>query len=174
MDASNIKRIDRMTLTLPSDREIVLTRVFEAPRSLVFEAWTKPEHMMHWYGCWAATLATCAIDLRVGGAYRFAMRMSDGAMHTLQGVYREVVPPARLVYTETYVGESFTSNEALVTVTFAEKDGRTTFTGRTLHASRADRDAHLNAGMESGAAQTLDRLAEYLPTLNLQVVPRSA
>ncbi len=152
-------------LTLPSDREIVLTRVFNAPRRLVFEAWTRPEHVRQWYGCRIMTLLVCEIDLRVGGAYRYTMRAPDGVEHTMQGVYREIVPPARLVYTERYVTQGFTSNEALVTVIFAELDGMATLTSTVLHQSKADRDGHLGSGMETGAAEVYDRLAEHLVTM---------
>jgi uncharacterized protein YndB with AHSA1/START domain len=151
-----------MALTLPSDREIVLSRVFNAPRRLVFEAWTNPEHVRQWYGCSIMTMAICEIDLRVGGAYRYVMSSPDGVQHTMQGVYREIMPPARLVYTERYVTEGFVSNDALVTVLFAEHDGLTTLTSTILHQSKTDRDGHLGTGMESGAAETLDRLAALL------------
>jgi uncharacterized protein YndB with AHSA1/START domain len=154
-----------MTLTLPSDREIVLTRVFNAPRHLVFEAWTNPEHVKQWYGCSIMTLPICEIDLRVGGAYRYVMRAPDGADHTMRGVYREILPPDRLVYTEQYVAPGFTSNEALVTVIFAEHDGMTTLTSTVLHQSREDRDGHLKSGMETGAAAVYDRLAEHLTAM---------
>jgi uncharacterized protein YndB with AHSA1/START domain len=156
---------NRMTLLLPSDREIVLIRAFAAPRRLVFEAWTKPEHVKRWYGCRAFALTVCEIDLRVGGAYRYTMRAPDGVTHTMRGVYREIVPPGRLVYTEQYVTPGFTSNEALVTVIFAEHDGMTTLTSTVLHKSKEDRDGHLNSGVEAGAGETLDRLAELLATL---------
>ena len=116
---------DRITMILPSDREIVLTRVFDAPRRLVFEAWTKPEHVRRWYGCRAFEMTACEIDLRVGGAYRYTLRAPDGVTHTVQGVYREIVPPGRLVYTEQYVTAGFTSDTALVTVLLAEHDGMT-------------------------------------------------
>lgn len=154
-----------MTLTLPSDREIVLTRVFAAPHRLVFEAWTKPEHVKQWYGCGQVSLLACEIDLRVGGGYRYIMRAPDGADFTMQGVYREIAPPGRLVYTEQYVSRDVTSNEALVTIILAECDGMTTLTSTILHQSKADRDGHLGSGMERGAGQTLDRLAEHLATM---------
>jgi uncharacterized protein YndB with AHSA1/START domain len=157
--------VARMTLTLPSEREFALTRVFDAPRRLVFEAWTKPEHVRRWYGCEAFTLLVCDIDLRIGGAYRYTMRAPDGVDHTLQGVYREIAPPGRLVYTEGYVTKCFVSNEALMTVTFVEQGGRTTLTSTVLHQSVEDRDAHLKSGVERGAAETLDRLAAHLATM---------
>ena len=161
----SVKDIASMTLTLPSNREFALTRVFEAPRRLVFEAWTKPEHVQRWYGCEAYTLSICEIDLRVGGAYRYTMRAPDGVDRTMHGVYREIAPPERLVYTEGYVTKGFTSNDALVSVTFVEHAGRTTLTSTVLHQSMADRDAHLGSGVERGAAETLDRLAAHLATM---------
>lgn len=154
-----------LKITTPSDREIVLERSFDAPRRLVFAAMTDPKHVRNWYGCDAAVLAACEIDLRVGGAYRFTMRAPDGVHHTMQGTYREITPPDRIVFTEAYVTEGFTSEEALVTSVFAEKDGRTTLTVIVLHVSRANRDAHLNAGMETGAGAAYDRLAEHLATM---------
>lgn len=156
---------DVMTLTLPSDREIVLTRVFNAPRRVLFEAWTKPEHVKQWYGCSIMTLPICEIDLRVGGAYRYVMRDPGGVDHTMQGVYREITPPTRLVYTERYVTKGFTSNDALVTVIFAEHGGMTTLTSTILHQSKEDRDGHLSAGMEKGANEVYDRLAAHVATL---------
>jgi PhnB protein len=157
-----------MTLTLPSDREIVMTRVFNAPRDLVFKAWTRPEHVKHWYGCNDATLRSCEIDLRPGGAYKFVLH-AHGASHTMRGVYREVVRPNRLVYTEGYVTEGFASNEALVTVTFVEQEGKTTLTINILHQSPADRDGHIKSGMERGAAESLDRLDAHVGTMESPV-----
>jgi uncharacterized protein YndB with AHSA1/START domain len=154
-----------MTLTLPSDREIVLSRVFNAPRRLVFEAWTNSEHVKRWYGCSIMTLPVCEIDLRVGGAYRYVMRDPGGVNHTMQGVYREISPPVRLVYTERYITEGFASNDAIVTVLFAEHDGMTTLTSTILHQSKADRDAHLGIGMEKGAAEVYDRLAAHIAAM---------
>lgn len=151
-----------MILTLPSDREIVLSRVFNVPRRLVFEAWTNPEHVKQWYGCSMMMLLICEIDLRVGGVYRYVLRDAAGTQHATQGVYREITPPARLVYTEHYATAGFTSNDALVTVLFAEHDGMTTLTSTILHQSKADRDAQIATGMEGGAAETLDRLAALL------------
>jgi uncharacterized protein YndB with AHSA1/START domain len=154
-----------MTLTRTSDREFVLTRVFAAPSRLVFEAWTRPEHVRRWYGCSEATLTACEIDLRVGGSWRYAMRGPDGTSHTMTGVYREIDPPRRLVYTERYVTEGFTSNEALVTVLFAEHDGMTTLTSTVLHGSKEDCEGHLGSGMERGAAAVYDRLEALLRTM---------
>lgn len=157
-----LARNDAMTLTRTSDREFVLTRAFSAPCRLVFEAWTRPEHVRRWYGCSAMTLAVCEIDLSVGGTYRYVMRTPDGAEHTMTGVFREIVPPKRLVYTERYVTEGFASGEAQVTVIFAEHGGLTTLTSTVLHGSGEDCDRHLSAGVERGAAETYDRLEALL------------
>ncbi len=154
---------DSFALTTPSDRELVLTRVFDAPRLLVFEAWTKPEHLMRWYGCRITRLLACDIDLRPGGSYRFVMRIADGEQHTMSGVYREIVPPARLVYTERFNDNP--DKEALVTFTLSERNGRTTMTSTIRYRSAEDRDAVLKFGVEKGAVETLDRLEEYLPTM---------
>ena len=155
----------RMTLTLPSDREIMITREFDAPNRLVFAAWTEPEQLMQWYGCEHSTLVSCDIELRVGGSYRYVLRSPDGERHIMRGSYREVVRPERLVYTERYVGPQFESKESVVTVTFVERHGRTTLTSTSLYHSKDDRDRHLSMGVETGAAETLDRLATHLRTV---------
>jgi uncharacterized protein YndB with AHSA1/START domain len=142
-----------------------MRRVFNAPRGRVFDAWTKPEQVRHWYGCGALTLIECEIDLRVGGGYCYVLRGPDGANHGLEGTYREIVAPERLVYTERYVTQNFESNEALVTVTFTERHGKTTLTSLSVYPAREDRDAHLASGVEAGAALTLERLAEHLATM---------
>jgi uncharacterized protein YndB with AHSA1/START domain len=149
---------NRMVLSLPSNVEIVITRDFNAPCGKVFEAWTKPEQVRKWYGCGEMSLVTCEIDLRVGGVYRYVLVGPDGAEHAMTGEYLEIVRPSRLVYTERYVSEQYESDEAFVTVTFAEFDGRTTLTSTVLHKSAANRDRHLNSGVEKGARLTLDRL----------------
>jgi uncharacterized protein YndB with AHSA1/START domain len=151
------------TFTTPSDREIVMTRVFEAPRHLVFEAWTRPEHVNSWWGPRTTTLPVCEIDLRPGGAWRYVVRDTDGNEYGFRGVYREVEPPARLVYTDSFDG--MPGHESLVTITFDERDGRTTLTSTTLYQSVEDRDAVLEIGMTQGAAESMDRLAEHLQAL---------
>ena len=156
------KSSHEVTLTLPSDREMCFSRIFEWPRHLLFEAWTKPEHLRHWWGCSGSTLIVCQIDLRPGGAWRTVMRMPDGSEHPFKGVYREVVPPERLVYTECYDMPKIGSPEWLSTVTFEELDGKTKLTYSLLHRSTEARDGHLQAGMEPGMIQTLDRLAEHV------------
>jgi len=152
----------KLFVTTPSDREIVLRRTFDAPRALVFEAWTRAEHVRHWYGCAAFDLVVCEVDFKVGGHYRFTMRTPEGAEHTMTGVYREIVWPSRIVCTEHYETEGFRSEDAIVTIEFAESDGETTLTSTVLHPNRAQRDGHLNSGMEQGAGETYDRLADFI------------
>ncbi len=157
MTAAN--RIGETTFTTPSDREIVITRVFDASRDLVFEALTNSEHVPQWYGPRGWTLPVCDIDLRLGGAWRFVLRSPDGQEMGMRGVYQEITPPERLVSTESfddYPGES------LNTVVLSEDNGKTTIRTTVLYPSKEARDAVLESGMEDGAAQTYDRLAEYL------------
>ena len=151
------------TLTAPSDREIVITRVVAAPRGLVFEAYTNPEHPPHWMlGPEGWSMPVCEIDLRVGGTWRFVWRRSDGAEMEMRGVYQEIVPPERLVSTESWGGEW---PETLNTLLLSEEDGRTTITQRVLYPSKEARDAALKTGMQEGMAQSFDRLAEYVATM---------
>ncbi len=152
-----------LNLTLPSDREIAMSRVFDAPRRLVFEAHSKCEHLKRWWGRKGSTLPVCEMDFRPGGAWRFVERSADGAEHGFRGVYREVVPPERLVYTFEY--EGLPGHIAVETLTFVEEGGRTTLTSTMRFDSVEDRDGMLRSGMEAGAAETLDRLAEHLETM---------
>lgn len=151
--------IGSTTFTTPSDREVVMTREFDAPRELVFEAWTSCEHIPHWFGPRGTEIPVCEIDLRPGGAWRFVLRSPDGREMGMGGVYKEIEQPDRLVSTESfddYPGES------LNTMTLTEKDGKTTLTVTVLAESKEIRDAVIELGMERGAAETFDRLAEHL------------
>ena len=146
-------------------REIVMTRVFNAPRRLVFDAWTKPELLMRWFGGpreWSLTV--CEIDLRVGGAYRFVTKRTDGKEMGWGGIYREIVAPERLAFTETF-DEAWYPGDALVTIDLAENDGKTTFVTTQLHASREARDAVLKSPMEKGVGEGFRRLDEFLGTV---------
>ncbi len=158
-------RDDGFSVTLPSDREIAITRILDAPPSLVFDVWTRPEHIPHWWGCSGSTLTVCEIDLRVGGAWRFVLRMADGTDHPFRGIYREIVRPDRLVYTECYDAPSIGSPEWLTTVTFEERNGRTFVKSTLLHASKQQRDGHLQAGMEPGMAHTMQRLSDLVASI---------
>jgi uncharacterized protein YndB with AHSA1/START domain len=151
-----------LKVTTPSDREVAMTRVFDAPRHLVFEAWTKPDLVKRWlYGPQDWRLAVCELDLRVGGAARFVWRHSDGKEMGMSGVFREIAPPDRLVFTEIW-DEDWTGGEALNSIIFTEHAGKTTLTQTVLYSSRAARDGALKTGMEHGAALSYDRLAELL------------
>jgi uncharacterized protein YndB with AHSA1/START domain len=155
-----------LTVTLPSDREILLTRVFHAPRALVFETMTKPEHVMRWWGPRNTTLSVCEIDFRPGGAWRYVVQLPNGKSMVFKGVYHEIVPPERLVATECFDEPSVGSPEWLSTVTLEEHHGKTTLTTRVLHKSVENRNGHLQSGMEPGASETFDRLAELLESLS--------
>ncbi len=156
-------RIDKtLKVTTPSDLEIAMTRVFDAPRLLVFDAMTTPEHVRRWLGCDELTISVCEIDLRAGGVYRFVMRSTSGVESTLQGVYREVVRPERVTFTERFSMPGFTSDEYQVTSNFVEFGGQTTLTTIILHQTRENRDGHLNSGIEKGVAPAYNRLAEVI------------
>ena len=152
-----------LTLTLPSDRVIVLTRTFDARRALVFEAHTRPEHVRRWWGQRGSTLSVCEIDFRVGGAWRFVELTAEGQEHGFRGEYREIVPPERIVQTFEY--EGLPGHVSLETLTLTEQDGRTTLTGLSVFDSKEDRDGMIESGMEQGAGESMDRLAEYLEAM---------
>jgi uncharacterized protein YndB with AHSA1/START domain len=146
------------------EREIVMAWRFDAPRRLVFDAWTKPELLMRWFGGpreWKLTF--CEIDLRVGGAYRFVTTRDDGNEMGWGGVYREVVVPERLVCTEVF-DDPWYPGEAILTHEFEEAEGATIFTTTALHASLDARDAILRSPMEKGVAESFRRLDEFLET----------
>jgi uncharacterized protein YndB with AHSA1/START domain len=152
-----------LTVSLPSDREIAMTRVFDAPRRLVFEAHNNCEHLKHWWGPRNLELARCEMDLRPGGAYRFVQRDPTGNEFGFRGVYREIVPPERTV--TTFEFEGMPGHIAVVTATFEEHDGKTTLSSVMLFDTPEDRDGMLQSGMEGGSRESYDRLAEYLPTM---------
>jgi uncharacterized protein YndB with AHSA1/START domain len=156
-----------LQVTTPSDREIVLTRAFDAPRDLVFEVWTNPEHVRQWWGPRSSTMVLCEAEVRPGGSWRYVNTAEDGAEVPFTGVYREITPPERLVYTEMYDVEPFNSGDPAVnTVTFTEEGGRTLVTVTTVYPTKEVRDFVLGTGMEVGAAESYDRLAERLATLS--------
>ena len=155
------KNAGRLQITTPSDREIAMTRVFDAPRGMVFDSWTKPELLTRWHGPHGWSLAVCEVDLRVGGAYRFVWRGPTGNEMGMGGVYREIVRPERLVATERF-DDPWYEGEALDTTTFVEQDGKTTATTTVRYASREVRDAVLKSPMERGVAESYDKLDEVL------------
>jgi uncharacterized protein YndB with AHSA1/START domain len=154
---------DSLTITTPSDREVVVSRTFDAPRTLVFEAYTQPELLQRWYGAPGRSLVVCEVDLRVGGAYRFLWQGPGRKDVGMRGVHREVVRPERLVRTETW--EDWDAGEILETLVLTERNGVTTLTSTGLYPSREVRDAVMRAGLESGSRETFARLAEILAHL---------
>lgn len=157
-----MKDTGALRITTPTDREIEMTRVFDAPRNLVFDAWTKPELLKGWLGVrngWS--LAVCEIELKVGGAYRFVWHGPDGAEMGMGGVYREIVRPERLVATEKF-DDAWYPGEALDTITLVEHDGKTTLTTTVLFESQEARDVALQSDMERGVAESYDVLDELL------------
>jgi uncharacterized protein YndB with AHSA1/START domain len=160
-----MKNTGTLKVTTPTDREIVMTRVFDAPRRLVFDAFSKPELLKRWFGPRGWQLVVCEVDLKVGGTFRFVLRGPDGKTLGMRGVYREIVPPERSVHSESfddYPGES------LVTGVWVEHEGKTTLTVTVLYPSREVRDAVLQSGMEHGAAESYDKLAELLAETPVQ------
>lgn len=161
---------ERLTVTARGDREMVMTRVFDAPRRLVFDAWTKPELFARWFGPRGWTVPLCEIDLRPGGTYRYVLRGPDGSEVVMRGVYREVVPPERLVTAEVFEGFSEVGwrpeDSTVTTAVFTEQDGRTTWTATVVYPSKEGRDAALQSNEAwRGMGESLDRLAEVLQTL---------
>lgn len=158
-----MRKVGKLEITLPSDREIAMTREFNAPRAMVFDAWTTPELVRRWLGAFAGwTMPVCDIDLRVGGTYRYLWRNSDTEMEMgMGGVYREIVVPERIVATEKY-DDAWYEGDAVVAVTFTEDGGRTTLVETVTYASKEVRDAVLQSPMETGVAASFDRLEEIL------------
>ena len=144
------------------DREIVMTRAFDAHRELVFDALTRPELLKRWFGAIGGwSLAVCDVDLRVGGGYRYVWRGPDGAQMGMRGVFREIVPPERIVSTEQF-DESWYPGGAVGTATLVEQGGTTTLTTTVRYDSREARDAVLKSPMEQGAAAGYDVLDQFL------------
>ena len=156
----------KATVTLPSDTQILITREFDAPRHLVYEAYTTPELVRRWWHAKRGEVTVCEIDLRVGGKWRYAMRTQDGTEVAFHGEYREIVPNERIVSTEVYEGvPDAESKAALDTVTLAETDGRTTLTILVEHESKELRDMHIESGMEDGLQDALDLLEQAAVSL---------
>ena len=157
-----MKNSNTLKITTPTDREVVMTRVVDAPRTLVFEAWTNPRHLSRWMlGPDGWTMPVCEIDLRPGGEWHFVWRRANGTEISMRGEYREIVPPERVVSTESWGGDW---PETLNTLILSEEGGRTTMTHTILYPSKEARDAALETGMKDGASQSFDRLEEYLAT----------
>lgn len=150
------------TLTLPSDREMVMERILNAPRELVFKAHTDPDLIARWWGPRRYTTTVDKMDVRVGGVWRFVQRGADGSEFAFNGVYREVVPPERLSYTFEF--EGMPGHIIVETLTFEDLGGKTKLTVTGSFASPEDRDGMLTSGMEEGANESYERLEELLAT----------
>lgn len=148
------------TLTTPSDIEIVMTRLFDAPRALVFRAYTDPAAIPHWWGLRAHVTRVEEMDVRPGGRWRYVQVDEAGNEYAFYGEYREVAPPERLVSTFEFAG--FPGHVVIDALTFEDAGGQTRLIARSTFASREDRDGMLASGMERGAVETWDRLAEYV------------
>jgi uncharacterized protein YndB with AHSA1/START domain len=150
-------------MTLPTDEQILVTREFNAPKHLVYKAWTTPELVRRWWTAKRGEMTVAEIDLRVGGTWRYVM-VTDGGMEVaFHGEYREIVPNERIVSTEVY--EGMPDAEALDVITFTELDGRTTVTLLVQYSSQAHRDAHVNFGMGHGLQDALDLLEQVAISL---------
>jgi uncharacterized protein YndB with AHSA1/START domain len=153
-----VNNIGPVTIMTPGDHQIVITRLFDAPRALVFEAWTQAEHVAHWWDPSGRPLAICEIDLRPNGAFRWVNRAPDGGEgHSFAGIYREIDPPGKLVFASGPDGRS--------TLVFTEEGRKTRLTITIECATKKDRDALLQMRVDAGTAQTLANLAAYLPTI---------
>jgi len=164
MDASNAANKSSFEVTTPSETEIRLTRLFDAPRHLVFEAMTKPEHVKRWWGRLGEgySVPVCEIDLRPGGAWRFVNRHPTGEA-AFHGEYREITPPSRLVFTEIY--DEYPDSVSVVTAVFSDEGGKTRFTATVRYASLQVRDAVIASGMAKGAGISYDRLEDLVGEL---------
>jgi uncharacterized protein YndB with AHSA1/START domain len=153
----------KTTVTTPSDTEIMMTRVFDAPRELVFEAHSSADHMGNWWGPRKYETISAEVDFRVGGRWRIVHRGPEGDEHAFRGEFREIVPPERIVWTFEYEGQP--GDIAIETLTLEEHDGKTRLTTVSNAGSKEARDAMLESGMLEGAEETWDRLDQYLESL---------
>jgi uncharacterized protein YndB with AHSA1/START domain len=170
-ESAPLKNIGPVTITTPGDRQIVVTRIFDAPRAAVFEAWTKAEHVAQWWDPSGVPLAVCEIDLRPNGAFRWVNRAPDGGEgHSFAGNYREIAPPGKLVFTVRMFPSSSEQvgsqvEDGKTTLVFTEDGKKTKLTITMECATKKDRDALLQMRVDAGTAQTLENLAAYLPTI---------
>ncbi len=152
-----------LEVTTPGDREIVMTRIFNAPRELVFDAFTKPELIKRWLlGPDGWSMPVCDVDLKVGGRFHYVWRNdADGSEFGLHGTYSEIAYPDRIVHAENF-DEPWYPSDAMITTTFAERTGSTTVTLHCLYETRELRDAAIESGMTTGVERSYDRLSEML------------
>ena len=153
-------------VTLPEDKQILITREFDAPKELVYKAYTTPELVRRWWHANRGEMTVCEIDMRVGGTWRFVMVTTTGFEVGFHGEYREIVPDERLVSTEAYEGIPDPDGNASVnTLTLAEANGRTTMSVLVEHPTPEGRDAHINSGMEAGMPDAMDLLEQVAVSL---------
>jgi uncharacterized protein YndB with AHSA1/START domain len=154
------------TVTLPTDEQILITREFDAPKHLVYKAWTTPELVRRWWSGRRGEMTIADIDLRVGGTWRYVMVAEGGLEVGFHGEYREIVPNERIVSTEVFEGiPGVPGGEALNSLTFSEGEGRTILSILVEHTSKEGRDGHINSGMESGMQESMDLLEEVAVSL---------
>ena len=169
-----MKNTGTLKLTTRGDREIVMTRIFDAPCSLVFEAFSKPELVRQWLlGPPGWSMPVCEIDFRVGGRYRYVWRHANGQEMGMGGVHREIVVPERIVATEKF-DESWYPGEAVGTIVLVEQGGKTALTQTVLYESSEARETVLKSPMEQGVTAGYDRLAELLATLGTSGLEKGA
>jgi uncharacterized protein YndB with AHSA1/START domain len=150
-------------VTLPAETQILITREFDAPKHLVYKAWTTPKLVKRWWNAKRGEVTIADIDLRVGGTWRWVMVTDDGFEVAFHGEYREIVPNEKIVTTEVF--EGMPDAAALNTLEFSEEDGRTTITLLVDHASKEHRDGHINSGMEAGMQDAMDLLEQVAISL---------
>lgn len=150
------------TLSLPSDREILMTRKFDAPREIVWDTITDPELIPQWFGFARDATEVKMMDVRPGGKWRYITRTSGGEVVDFHGTYKEVVAPEKLVYS--FLFGDMPEGDGFVEITLVEKDGVTELRDRGVFSSKEERDAVIASGMESGARETYERLAELIAT----------
>jgi uncharacterized protein YndB with AHSA1/START domain len=151
-------------VTLPADDEILVTREFDAPKHLVYRAWTEPELVRRWWTAKRGTMTVCDMDVRVGGTWRWVMTTNEGSVEVaFSGEYLEIVPDEKIVSTEVY--EAMPGAGAVNSITLTEHDGRTTLEILTKHQNKANRDAHIESGMEDGLQDALDLMADAIASL---------
>jgi len=160
---------NKAKVTLPADDQILIEREFDAPKHLVYEAWTTPELVKRWWGAKRGEVTSVEIDLRVGGSWRYVMVAGEGGFEVgFHGEYRELVPAERIVSTEVFEGlpdHGVPGGESLNTLTLTEVDGRTTLSILVQHESKEDRDAQIQSGMEGGMQESMDALEEVAKSL---------
>jgi uncharacterized protein YndB with AHSA1/START domain len=153
---------NKLVITTPSDSEILMTREFDAPRALVWEMFTNPEHLKQWWGGGMHENVSVEMDVRVGGTYRFVGKMPDGTLVPFKGEYREIDPPSRVVFTEIFDVDMARDHPSVITTTFTEANGKTTMNVLCRYDRKETRDIVLSSGMEHGAAASYDAIERML------------